>query len=164
MVIRAPSNGGDGRFLRRSRRLKQSRVGDLGLNRIKRSPSDPQHQLAVLLRRQGRIPAQVLDADPLDHAMGADRKRDRGKSAHHGYDEALPLQLLRDRCAATVTAPSGRFQDDRLYSVIDQATRDVAAHILRACDRARGTHYGEELAVNSLDHTKRLQPSQGRQR
>jgi hypothetical protein len=59
----------------------------------------------------------VFDPDALDDPVRADVQRQRRQGAQRRDRDAGPLDLLADRCAATIAGPSGRDQQRAGHAV-----------------------------------------------
>jgi len=90
----------------RGGRLEERGPGHRRLQRQQRRPDDPQAQVTVGLRGQLRVTAGVLHLHTADDPVGVGGNGDRRQRADQRRGNADSLELLRDRCAATMAAPS----------------------------------------------------------
>jgi len=90
----------------RGGRLEERGPGDRRLQGQQRRADDPEAQIAVGLGGQLRVTAGVLDLHTADDPVGVGGDGDRGQRADQRRGNADSLELLRDRCAATMAAAS----------------------------------------------------------
>jgi len=90
----------------RGGRLEERRSGDRGLQRQQRRADDPEAQVPVGLCGQLRVTAGVLHLHTADDSVRVRGYGDCRQRTDQRRGDADTLQLLRDRCAATMAAPS----------------------------------------------------------
>src|SRR5215475_3150901 len=87
-------------------RIEQRGATHLGSERPQRRLDDAQAILAVLLGSEVGVAADVLDAAAAHHAVGTRRQGQVVDGRDHGHRDARALDLLGDRCPATIAGPS----------------------------------------------------------
>src|SRR5437870_3075353 len=105
----------------------------------------------ILLGTQRRIAADVLDARAADHAVGARREREVVDGRDHSHRNPDSLDLLGDRCTATIARPSGGDEQRAVDAACLEVGGDAAPVACR--HRHRRAHAGQrvDLLVHAAD-------------
>src|SRR5215471_10576842 len=100
-------------------------------DRAERGGDDAHAVRVVLLRAEPRVAAHVLDARAADHAIGARREREVVDGRDHPHRNARPLDLLGDRCAATIAGPSRGDEDRAVHLAVSEILGDGPTQLAR---------------------------------
>src|SRR5438105_13100759 len=110
-----------------TRGIEEGRPGHRRGQRAQRRADDPEPVLVVLVGAEGRVAADVLDPTATDDAVGAGGEGQVVDGRDEGDGDAGPLDLLGDRCAATIAGPSRRDEQAAADLALAQLRRDPLA-------------------------------------
>src|SRR5712691_5930227 len=138
-------------------RIEQRRSRHGGGQRSERGANDLEPVLAILGGAERGVAAHVLDPTAAHHPVGAGGQREVVDGRDQRDRDADPLDLLGDRCAATIAGPSGRDQQAPADLALKQLGRDALAEPPRRRDGC--THAGQRVrvAVHGADQAFLLQ-------
>jgi hypothetical protein len=114
--------------------LEQCRLSHCGGQRLQRLFDDSCPKLQILFRGEPGITANMLNASPSDNPWCASRKRKAEESRYQCDRNTSSLNLLRYRCAATITGPSGGNHYDGIDAFLLEIGSHLFAHPLRVGD------------------------------
>ena len=131
--------------------LKKCRLSHRRHQRLQRRFDDAGRIGKIIARRQSWVSADMFDSAAADDSWRPGRKGKAEQGRDYCDGDALSLDFLRYRCAATIAGPSGSHHDNAVYTSALKYLCHLPAHPPGIGDRRAPAGRSQVLGMDRLD-------------